>query len=324
MTSPLSRRTFGLLGAGGLLTACSDTGSSAEPVAAQPTSSQFPVTVEHRLGSTTIPAQPRRVVALGTGDVAAVLALGVTPVGVLAASMTDSGVWPWETDLVDPAATTLLSNAGAGFDLEQIAALAPDLVLAHGVTGIDDLYADLSALAPTIADEKGLLADSWQDVVTTAGTALGVDPAPVVAAVEDDVAATAADFPALQGRTYVVAWMRDAASVAVMSAPDDVTSEFFAGLGLSVAPGAAALGLNDRGAASVGLEDLSALEADVRLVAYSSPDLQTSLESNALFTALPGVYQPLDLVQISALRVPTATNVGWTLDHLTPLFGEIP
>ena len=52
--------------------------SLAAPVAAQ----SFPVTIEHALGETTIPAQPRRVVALGYVDHDYLYSLGVAPVAV--------------------------------------------------------------------------------------------------------------------------------------------------------------------------------------------------------------------------------------------------
>jgi len=42
----------------------------------------FPVTVPHRFGSTTIPAEPKRVVSLGYTDRDAILALGVVPVAI--------------------------------------------------------------------------------------------------------------------------------------------------------------------------------------------------------------------------------------------------
>src|SRR5262245_30537304 len=50
----------------------------AAPAAAQ----QFPVTVEHIYGATTIPAAPRRVVSVGLHEQDFLYALGIAPVGV--------------------------------------------------------------------------------------------------------------------------------------------------------------------------------------------------------------------------------------------------
>ncbi len=42
----------------------------------------FPVTIEHKFGSVTIPAEPQRVIALGYSEVDPILALGVKPIAV--------------------------------------------------------------------------------------------------------------------------------------------------------------------------------------------------------------------------------------------------
>ncbi len=68
------------LAAPGALGACGDddAGSSAQRTGTR----GFPVTVERKFGSTQIPARPARVVTVGYTEQDAVLALGVTPVGV--------------------------------------------------------------------------------------------------------------------------------------------------------------------------------------------------------------------------------------------------
>ncbi|MGW6550304.1 iron-siderophore ABC transporter substrate-binding protein, partial [Streptomyces sp. NPDC055051] len=58
--------------------------------------SVFPVTVEHKYGSTTIDEEPKRVVTLGLSDQDAVLALGIKPVGAVDWFKEDPyGKWPW-------------------------------------------------------------------------------------------------------------------------------------------------------------------------------------------------------------------------------------
>lgn len=77
----LSRRLFHTgAAAAGLLPACgSDATSGPAPAAA---GSGFPVTLPHRYGSTTIPAEPKRVVCVGEGEQDALLALGIVPLAV--------------------------------------------------------------------------------------------------------------------------------------------------------------------------------------------------------------------------------------------------
>ncbi len=77
----------------------------------------FPVTVEHALGSTTIEAEPQRVVTVGVTEQDTVLALGVIPVGV-----TDwygdqpYATWPWAQDELGDAEPEVLLAAD-GFEL---------------------------------------------------------------------------------------------------------------------------------------------------------------------------------------------------------------
>ena len=68
-----------------LLPACGDDepasagqGASAAPAAEE---SAFPVTIEHKWGSTTIESAPERVVVVGLREQDALLALGIVPVG---------------------------------------------------------------------------------------------------------------------------------------------------------------------------------------------------------------------------------------------------
>ena len=67
--------------AAALLSACgddSDTDSGAAAPAAEP--SAFPVTIEHKYGSTTIEEAPKRIVVAGLREQDSLLALGVVPV----------------------------------------------------------------------------------------------------------------------------------------------------------------------------------------------------------------------------------------------------
>jgi ABC-type Fe3+-hydroxamate transport system substrate-binding protein len=84
------------------------------------TGGAFPVTIQHALGTTEIPAEPTRVVALGQTDPDTALALGVTPVGAREAF--SGGLETWITDALGGAEPDLL-NVNAGVPFEQVAAL---------------------------------------------------------------------------------------------------------------------------------------------------------------------------------------------------------
>jgi iron complex transport system substrate-binding protein len=90
-----------------------------------------PVEIEHALGTTTIDEAPERVVALGPADLDAALALGVEVVGT-ASTGSGEGVTPWSADADGERAYEVLDVTGDALqvDLEEVAALEPDLILA--------------------------------------------------------------------------------------------------------------------------------------------------------------------------------------------------
>src|SRR5688500_14442949 len=97
------------------LTACGsdETESSAAPAEqSQTQSGAFPVTIEHKYGSTTIEKQPERVVVVGLRDQDALLALGVVPVATTEWFGKHPGaIFPWATDELGSAkAPTVLTN----------------------------------------------------------------------------------------------------------------------------------------------------------------------------------------------------------------------
>src|SRR5688572_18842818 len=65
-----------------VLTACGSGRPTSEP-AANPGDDRFPVTIAHAYGTTTIPAEPQRIVALGYNDIAIADAVGAPIVGAV-------------------------------------------------------------------------------------------------------------------------------------------------------------------------------------------------------------------------------------------------
>src|SRR5262252_9545706 len=78
------KRRLAVLAAGLLLATVAACGSStddtATPAASGSAASAFPVTIEHKFGSTTIAKKPERIVTVGWNDQDFVLALGEVPV----------------------------------------------------------------------------------------------------------------------------------------------------------------------------------------------------------------------------------------------------
>ena len=165
------------------------------------------ITVKHLFGETKIPAPPKRVVSAGLTDQDDLLAVGVVPVAV-----TDwfggepFGVWPWAQPKLDGATPVVLSLAD-GIQVDQIASLKPDLIVATNA-GLDkDTYGKLSAIAPTIAQSgPDAFFEPWKDQATTIGQAVfkNDDMQKLITGVNDKFKAAGTNNPQFAGKKVLL------------------------------------------------------------------------------------------------------------------------
>ncbi|PZF90435.1 ABC transporter substrate-binding protein [Micromonospora deserti] len=143
------------------LTACGES----DPVAGTTTGETREIT--HAMGTTKVPAEPKRVVVLDTDKIDTALSLGVTPVGAATASAARS--WPTyfgEDKLAGIKEVGVLTEP----DLEAINALKPDLILGSKFRQ-EKFYDELAAIAPTVFTEK--VGITWKENFLLDGNALG-------------------------------------------------------------------------------------------------------------------------------------------------------
>lgn len=125
-----------------------------------------PRSVQHAMGETEVPADPQRVVVLDSSFLDASIALGVVPVG--ATEGTPGAGLP--AYLGEPITGIAIAGDTTTPNLEQVAALEPDLILAAKVRH-EALYDQLSAIAPTVFSESS--GQDWTAQVRLTGDALG-------------------------------------------------------------------------------------------------------------------------------------------------------
>src|ERR671911_2533961 len=192
------------------LTGCS-TGSTSADAAAEPTATTtaeadaFPVTIEHAFGETTIESEPTRVATLGWTDHDHALALGVVPVG--ATKITWGGNEAGSTEWFDAAIEEAGAEAPVRYDdadgapMDEIAELAPDLILATNSGVTEEEYAKLSKIAPVVAYPEAPWTTPWQTSLETVGRALGrtTQAEEVAARTQEQIDRAKADNPELQG-----------------------------------------------------------------------------------------------------------------------------
>lgn len=205
----------GLIGVGGLLSACgfSSSGGSASgsgPASAATGSgasaSWTPVTVKHVFGETVVARRPTRVVSAGLTEQDFLLALGVTPVAV-----TDwygdqkYATWPWAKSALGDAKPVVL-NTNDGFQYTRIAQLKPDLIVACNASLKKADYDKLSKIAPTIAQSSNQANfEPWTATFKTIGQAVGEPDkaAQVTAAVRKKFTDAAAANPQWKGKKAI-------------------------------------------------------------------------------------------------------------------------
>jgi iron complex transport system substrate-binding protein len=287
----------------------------------------FPVEVEHTHGTTTIEELPERVVTVGLTDQDAALALGVVPVGI-----TDwfgdhpHAVWPWAQDLLGGAEPEVVSS-DAGFNVEMVAALEPDVILAlySGLT--DDEYDVLSQIAPTVAQPAEYVdyGIPWQEQTRTIGRVLGqADEADaLVRDVEDRFAQARADHPEFEGATGVVATPYDG-SISVY-APEDVRGRFMAELGFEPFDGLDDLA-GDQFAATLSLEQVELLDVDalVWIVGDDIEDDMAELHAQPVYGALPLVGEAREVPVSNYGELGGATSFQTVLSLPVLIEGLVP
>jgi iron complex transport system substrate-binding protein len=302
----------------------SASGSSAATEAA------FPVTIDHKFGSTTIKSAPKRIVVVGLVEQDALLSVGVVPVGTTEWFGEKPGaIWPWATDKLGGAAVpTVLTNTD-GIQFEKVAALRPDLILGlySGLTAQD--YKTLSKIAPTIAQPPGALdfGASWQDVTRIVGTAVGrkTEADQVVADVQAKFAAAKTAHPEFAGKTALVATTYEGYYV---YGPQDARGRLLTDLGFTLPDGLAAVTGKDFGA-DLSKERTDMLDTDVLvwLVDDYAKD-KAKVQADPLYAKLGvktggrDIFLENNELEGSATAFVTALSLPYLLDKLVPQMAE--
>ncbi|MCP2260921.1 iron complex transport system substrate-binding protein [Streptoalloteichus tenebrarius] len=150
--------------AGLALSGCGDGGSA--PAGGESSGQGAERVVKHAMGETKVPANPRRVVVLDTGELDSVLALGITPVGAVTTEVSSD----FPAYLKDRLRDTKRVGTIPEPNLDKITEARPDLILSNKVRHAQ-LYDKLSQIAPTVfADQIGA---TWKETFLLDAEALG-------------------------------------------------------------------------------------------------------------------------------------------------------
>jgi iron complex transport system substrate-binding protein len=296
----------------------------------------FPVTIEHKYGSTTLTQEPQRVVTVGLTDHDAVLALGVVPVATTEwFGMRPGAVFPWAEKALGDAEPPQVLTQTDGIEFEKIAALRPDVILAQYAGLTQDDYDKLARIAPTVAQlsEYGDYTIPWQELTRRIGQALGRanQAERLVSDVEERFARVREEHPEFVGATAVAAYDFGDGMVGVYG-PKDPRARILAALGFETPAQIAEL-TREEYYAEIGGEQIELLDADLLLmIVYTTPE-QALVASNPLYQGLDLAREGRDIALVSretdilsedgvlvgAYSFSSVLSLPYLLDRLVPM-----
>ena len=217
-----------------MLTAACGSDSSSDS-ASGGDSSFKPVTIKHKFGTTKIDSAPKRVVTVGFNDHEFLLPLGVKPVGIRDwVGVGPVTKVPWAKDELaelDPKPKMLNRN---DLNVEQVAALKPDLIIGvfGGMTKRE--YETLSKFAPVVAPPKQYVdfGVPWQEQALITGRAVGKEKQAekLVADLEGRFDKAREEHPEFEGKAGIVPYAFEPGKYGAY-ASEDLRTRFITELG---------------------------------------------------------------------------------------------
>jgi iron complex transport system substrate-binding protein len=321
-----------------LLTALVLTGcgvSDPPPAEDSPTSggggAAFPVSVEHKYGTTEITKEPKRVVTLGLSDQDAVLALGVKPVGAVDwFKERPYGLWPWTKDLWGKDTPQIVGERD-NFDPEKVLNLKPDLILALYSGMTEDQYTELSKIAPTVGQPKDFpdYAAPWQEQARMTGQALGkADEADeLISDIDEKFATVREEHPDWKGKSVAVVDPYQPGKYAVF-AKSDPKSVFMTEMGYAV-PDAINEAAGENNAAEISSERADLIDTDLLLFLTADPSAEARVKADPVYKGLKvarenrAMFVPYAEPPIgAALSFNTVLSIPYAIDEFVPLLDK--
>lgn len=292
--SPASSSSSPAAGSGSGTPASAGTSTAAATSMAGPATDTFPITVEHRFGSTTVPAEPQRVVVVGLTEQDVLLELGVVPVATTEwyGNQPDA-VWPWARDLLGGAHPVVLDPTD-GPQIERIASLTPDLIIGTNAGLTQEQYDLLSRVAPTVTSLPGSAQyfSPWQDQTRQIAKAVGRSAAgqALVDRVEQRYAEVKAAYPQFAGRT--ASFSQGAPyEGSLWVYPQGINTDFLTELGFSMSGGLEKFQAQAGQQAQVPGENIDLIDSDVVVFATESQQQFDELQGWAPTGTLKAVQE---------------------------------
>ncbi|WP_243075127.1 iron-siderophore ABC transporter substrate-binding protein [Microbacterium sp. SS28] len=323
------------------LTGCATaTASDADTAGADSSSGsgEFPVTIEHAYGTTTIAEKPERIATVAWANHEVPLALGVVPVGMSKATWGDDdsdGVLPWVEDRLEElgAETPVLFDETDGIDFEAVADTAPDVILAAYSGLTQEEYDTLSKIAPVVAYPDVAWGTSYEDMIRLDAAAIGLaaEGDQLIEDLHAEVDAALAEHPGLAESNILFSYIdpSDFSQVGFYTS-HDTRPGFLSSLGL---PQPAIVEEETAGTdqfyVSVSSEQADRF-ADVDVfVTYGEPDgaIIAQLQADPLLSQIPAIANGRIAIlenstPLAASANPSPLSIGWGIDEYFALLAS--
>lgn len=319
-----------IVGVAATLTGCTTATPDTDDATTAPDSEagEFPVTVDAAYGEVTVPSKPEQIVALGAPSLDFLASIGVQPVAFSEAAYggaPDEEAFlegnPWLEDQYTAELSPELSESEGMASVEAIAALEPDLIVAGWWNVDEEIYAQLSEIAPTFVGLERDQNTAWRDFLESLGTVTGESEA-AAATLEDlesDFREATERLPGLQGKTYNSVAFVPTTGEFMFAGPS-----FWTDIGLQPAE---SQGVQTSSRDSISLENIEKLNGDVLQVGvWTDPDAQETLEADPRFTELPAYENETvlysDHARAAAENSPGPLSLSWLLEQVVPVLEE--
>jgi iron complex transport system substrate-binding protein len=294
---------------------------------------EFPVTVDHAFGQTTIEARPTRVASVGWANHEVPLALGIVPVGFARASWGDDdgdGLLPWVTEKLEDlgAETPVLFDEGDGIDFEAVASTNPDVILAaySGISQSD--YDTLSRIAPVVAYPDGAWTTTWRQMIrqNAAGLGMAAEGEAMVIQIEARIAEALTDYPQLAGKTGMFVThldIRDLSTIGFYAAADQRV-QFLEDLGMNTPRAVREASEAGKYSGRVSAERIDLFDDVDVVVTYGDMARLSELVKNPLIARFPAIARGSVILlandPMGTAANPTPLSIDYVLeDYLTRL-----
>jgi iron complex transport system substrate-binding protein len=287
------------------------------------------VTISHLFGETVIKEPPKRVVSAGYTEQDDLLALGVVPVAVTNwFGDQPFAVWPWAQPKLGAARPVVLSLEN-GIQVDKIAGLKPDLIVAINA-GVDaDTYQKLSAIAPTLPQAGGdAFFEPWKVQAATIGRAVfqANQMTSLIDAVDAKFVAVAQQNPQWKDKKALLMHGRLWQGTVVATMPGWRT-DFLTQMGLAIADSIKPFGSGDRAVIPRDHIKMVLDSADVVIWTTESPQDQQALLADPEVAAAQATAQHRHVftAQDEAGAIAFASPLSYPVvaDQLPPQIGKI-